>query len=221
MKRWRQQELRFKTRGGRRRGAGRKPARLRAGVPHRARPLHQKGHPVHVTFRASRRLPSLRKQLVFEAMRRALRHTVRSWFRIVHYSVQVDHVHLLVEADDKVSLSRRIAGAAIRLALAVNRASGRRGNVWSDWYHARALRTPREVRHGIVYVLMNWKKHVSGASGVDPRSSAASFKGWTLPPPLGPPLGETGAEPPATWLLRTGWKRHGLVAATERPRGSI
>ena len=85
--------------------------------------------------------------------------TARAWFRIVHFSVQADHVHLLVEADDQASLSRGLMGVAIRLARAVNRVVGRRGSVWADRYHARSLRTPREVRHGIVYVLMNWKKH--------------------------------------------------------------
>src|SRR5262245_2189813 len=103
--------------------------------------------------------------MVFDRVRRALGCTARSWFRIVHFSVQANHVHLIVEADDKVSLSRGLMGAATRLALAVNQAARRRGSVWQDRFHARALRTPREVRNGIVYVLMNWKKHVPGAKG--------------------------------------------------------
>jgi REP element-mobilizing transposase RayT len=163
----------------------------------------------------------LRKQVVFDHVRRAIGRTARSWFRIVHFSVQANHVHLLVEAHDKVSLSRGLMGAAIRLALAVNRAAGRRGSVWGDRYHARALRTPREVRNGIVYVLMNWKKHIPSAKGLDPRSSALSFTGWTAHPSSGPPQARDLVEPPATWLLRTAWKRHGPVATSERPRGSL
>jgi REP element-mobilizing transposase RayT len=221
MIRWRQQELRFPTRGGRRTGAGRKRKKGRGRVAHRVRPEQKKAHPVHVTLRAGRRLPSLRKQLVFNEMRRALARTARAWFRIVHFSVQADHVHLLVEADDKLSLSRGLMGATIRLARAVNRAAGRRGNVWGDRYHARALRTPREVRHGIVYVLMNWKKHVPGAKGLDPCSSALSFRGWSAHPSSGPPEPDGVVQPAATWLLRVGWRRHGLVATSERPRVSL
>ncbi len=213
---WHQRGLNFRTRGGKRHGAGRKRAPGRGRVAHRARPEHRKPHPVHVTLRARSRLPSLRKQMVFIELRRALARTARAWFRIVHFSVQADHIHLLVEADDKSSLSRGLMGAAIRFALTVNRTLRTSGRVFSDRYHARALGTPREVRHAIVYVLMNWKKHVQGARGFDPCSSAASFAGWITHLPLGPP--EEVVEPAATWLLRTGWKRHGLIAPSERPR---
>jgi hypothetical protein len=110
--------------------------------------------------------------------------------------------------------------AAIRFARAINRVVGRIGGVWEDRYHARAARTPRDVRNAIVYVLMNWKKHVPGANGFDRCSSASSFSGWISHPSLGPPDPDDAVQPPATWLLRTGWKRHGLIATNERPRAS-
>jgi REP element-mobilizing transposase RayT len=174
---------------------------------------------VHVTLRAVRRIASLRSQRVFEQIRRAFSRTDRSWFRIVHFSVQVDHVHMLVEAEDKTSLTRGLMGAIIRLARAINRVLRRRGCVWSDRYHARALRTPREVRNGIVYVLMNWKKHSPLATSIDPCSSARAFTGWKgdahLAPATGPPIDRA-----TTWLLRAGWKRHGLIGVEERPKGA-
>jgi hypothetical protein len=163
----------------------------------------------------------LRRQLVFLEIRKAFGRTARSWFRIVHFSVQADQVHLLVEASDKIALSRGLMGVTIRLARAVNRSLRRSGRVFGDRYHARALRTPREVRHGLVYVIMNWKKHVDRARDFDPCSSAWSFAGWKTPPSAGPPeevpVGPV-TERPSTWLLRTGWKRHGLIDARERPK---
>jgi REP element-mobilizing transposase RayT len=125
-------------------------------------------------LRATRRLPSLRKQIVFAKIRSAFGQTARAWFRIVHFSVQADHVHLLVEADDKSSLSRGLMGATIRLARAINRVLGRKGRVWDDRFHARALKSPREVRNGIVYVLMNAKKHIADAANFDPCSESCS-----------------------------------------------
>jgi REP element-mobilizing transposase RayT len=152
-----QRELRFeRTWGGRREGAGRKVAKRRQGVAHRVRPQHKARHPLHVTLRGIKKLPSLRTQVIFFEMRRALARVSRAWLRLLHFSVQSDHVHLLVEAHDKVSLSRGIGGLAIRLARSINRQLGRRGRVWADRYHARPLPTPREVRHAIVYVLTNW-----------------------------------------------------------------
>ncbi len=217
-----QGELPFRTWGGRREGAGRKPSGARAGVSHAARPNHFARHPTHVTLRVGKRLPSLRKQVVFIDVRRAIgAASSRAWFRVLQFSVQRDHVHLLVEAKDKTSLSRGTCGLEIRVARAVNRILGRRGRVWGDRYHARPLRTPREVRHAIVYVLANWKKHRPDAQGFDPCSSAWWFRGWTRPPPSemsgweGP---DRPVEPATQWLSSIGWKRYGLIAPTERPK---
>jgi hypothetical protein len=132
-------------------------------------------------------------------------------------------VHLLVEADHKVALSRGASGLAIRLARRVNGVLGRRGRVWGDRYHARPLATPREVRHALVYVLMNWRKHVRGARGLDPCASAFWFDGWRghAFSPMAPPLGRQDAPPVAparTWLGSIGWRRHGLVDIGERPK---
>jgi putative transposase len=217
-----QLELRPRTWGGRRPGAGRRPSGQKVGVPHRLRPPHHGRHPVHVTLRAQRVLPSLRGEQVFPALRRALGMSSRNAFRIVHFSVQADHVHLMVEAEDRHALSRGLQGLAIRLAKAVNRALERRGAVWGDRYHARALRTPSEVRTALVYVLQNCRKHGCGGDGFDPCSSAAWFGGWTKPLPT------PQASPPVvaarTWLVTVGWRRLGLIDPTEAPappRGSV
>ena len=185
--------------------------------------MHKGRNPLHVTLRAGRGLPSLREQVIFFEMRSALARTARRWFRVVHFSVQANHVHLLVEADDKASLSRGMMGVAIRMARAVNRVLERHGNVWSERYHSRALKTPREVRNGIVYVLMNRHKHASRPMGLDPCSSASQFDGWKMPPSRAPPpesIERNPVERPTTWLLRLGWKRHGLIGPDERPKHS-
>ena len=177
---------------------------------------------VHVTLRRARCLPSLRAPIVFAALRRGFAAASRRWFRVVHFGVQDDHLHLLVEADDSASLSRGMIGLTVRLARAYNRAFARWGSVWSERFHARALRTPREVRHCLVYVLMNRKKHAPSfapRAELDPCSSAPWFTGWKHPPASGPPRSHDAAPvvPPRTWLLCTGWKRHGLIAMHESP----
>jgi len=174
-------------------------------------------------MRASRRLPSLRRQLVFLRIRRALGETARSWFRVVHFSVQQDHIHLIIEANDRLTLSRGMAGLSIRLARAINHVCGRTGKVWSDRYHSRALGSPREVRNGLVYVLLNFRKHLLGAKGIDPMSSGFWFDGWKVPssqdePPNWNASDRVPVQPPLTWLAQTGWKKRGLLALTEHPK---
>jgi len=204
------------TWGGRRIGAGRKltPGR-RPSVPHRARPSHDAAHPVHVTLRAGVAVRCLRSPRAFPAVRRALAASSTGAFRIVHFSVQDDHLHLIVEAEDARVLSRGVRGLAIRIARAVNRVLRRRGSLWSGRYHARALTTPREVRHALVYVLTNRGKHRGDMNGFDPCSSGRWFDGWREAAPT-PPVGAPVARA-RTWLAVVGWRRHGLLAFDERP----
>jgi REP-associated tyrosine transposase len=189
------------------------------------RPAHNERHPVHVTLRVGGRLPSLREQVLFLGLRHAIAKASRSAFRVVHYSVQADHVHLIVEASDKAALSRGMAGLEIRLARSLNGNLGRRGRVFGDRYHARALRTPRETRNAIVYVLMNFKKHVRAVDDVDVCSSGYWFDGWKFRPNMRDPPGWEEGEGvpvrlPRTWLARNGWRRYGLIGSWERPRSA-
>jgi hypothetical protein len=90
--------------------------------------------------------------------------------------------------------------------------------MWADRYHARILRTPREVRNALVYVLNNWRKHIRSAQGLDPCSSARWFEGWrTVAAPADVPRPIVKAR---TWLARIGWLRHGLIDVDERPRSA-
>ncbi len=135
----------------------------------------------------------------------------------MHFSVQTNHVHLVVEAHDKSALSRGMQGLNVRMARAINRVLRMRGGVWRERYHARELRTPREVRNAIVYVLMNAKKHGHRiGSGIDACSSAPWFDGFARVHELpGEPSPVAVAR---TWLAGTGWRRRGLVRFDERPR---
>ena len=215
-----QLEIEFSTWGGRRDGAGRK-RKPRGNVPHRPRERHRHSHPVHVTMRARRGLPPLREQALFRELRTRIAEANRSpklreAFRIVHFSVQNDHLHMIVEAHDRSALSRGVQGLAIRLARRVNRLLGVRGRFWSDRFHSRELASPRAVRNAIVYVLMNAKKHGARIAGIDPLSSAPWFEGFLQSGPTAD--GDPPVRPPRTWLGGVGWRRHGLVRLEERPR---
>ena len=208
--------LPIRTWGGRREGAGRKPGPGRRAVPHRRRVPHDRHCPAHVTLRACRALPSLRNRRLFTITRRALGAASTARFRVLHYSVQTDHLHLVVEADGPTAFERGVQGLAIRVAKAINRSLGRRGRVWGDRFHARLLRTPREVRNALVYVLQNLRKHLPVARGLDPCSSARWFDGWRT---RMPPVAESAPVARArTWLARVGWRRRGLIDIGEHPR---
>jgi len=160
----------------------------------------------------------LRSDRVFPAVRSALAAASHGGFRIIQFSAQTDHLHLIIEADDRTRLSSGLRGLAIRVARAVNRALGRRGAVWGDRYHARPLTTPREVRNALVYVLQNVAKHARGLHGLDPCSSARWFDGWHDAAAAGT-IERAPVAKARTWLATVGWRRHGLINPyTECPR---
>ena len=169
-----------------------------------------------MTIRVVYGLPTLRASGVFPALRRGLAAASNRSFRIVHFSVQRNHVHLLIEADGTRALARGMQGLGIRLAKAINRRLGRTGRVWADRYHCRALRTPSEVRNGLIYVLLNGRKHAVSGRGVDPCSSGSWFEGWNEKN-LPPRLGSRPVAPPRTWLLSVGWRRGGPISLDDGP----
>lgn len=176
--------------------------------------------PLHVTLRFRGDVPRLRNGKAFAIIKPVLAAArERGGLRIVHFSVQSNHIHLIVEANEHTALSRGVQGLAVRLARTLNRLWGRRGKVFADRYHAHALRTPREVRNALSYVLNNARRHGVwlGRGEMDPYASGAGFDGWVnaRAHPAAQPPG--GLARPRTWLLHVGWRRHGLLFPDEVP----
>jgi hypothetical protein len=202
-------------------------------MPHETRAKLDPRYPLQVTIRAVPGLPSLRSARVFGALRRAIARASVDRFRVIHFSIQQDHGHFIVEGDEARRARGGMHGLAIRLALAVNRALGRRkGKVVGDRYHVRPLTTPRLMRTSMVYVLLNFRKHLNAPAGVDPRSSGPHFSGWQRcsrldsadvgPAAAGAMRGGLAATAAATtWMATIGWRRAGgLLKVEERPAAS-
>ena len=205
-------------RGGYRANAGRKrlPDHKRTFVAHRQREALPTNTPVHVTVRLRDGVPKLRKPRVMRWIRRCIQLAQRACFRVVHYSVLSNHLHLIVEADNQGALSRGMKGLNGRLAKRLNQLFGLGGALVKERFHSRALRSPREVRWALQYCLNNARRHAAkggwamARGWVDPYSSAASFDGWVTKvwtERVG--VGDEVARAAASWLLRTGWRRGG------------
>jgi REP element-mobilizing transposase RayT len=96
-------------------------------------------------------------------------------FKLIHFAVMGNHIHLLVEAGGKEALSRGMQGLNIRIAKALNRVMSRHGQVLSDHYNATILKTPSQTLKARAYLLRNAKKHY-GWSGPDPFASTAPLQ---------------------------------------------
>ena len=194
-------------------------------MPHARRARVASGDVLHVTLRTVARFRHLRTRAHGAVLRAAFQSGCdRFGFRLVHFSVQPGHLHLVAEAASTRALSRGVKGLCIRVAKRLNRLVGRTGRVFADRYHARAARTPRDVRGLLVYVLQNARHHADTraprrGAWIDPYSSARFFDGWSRPlAAQGPvPDGPPPVAPGKSWLLRVGWRRHGLVRPEEAP----
>jgi REP element-mobilizing transposase RayT len=214
-----------------------------AGAPHKRRPELNRRLPVHIVLRVVAAIGSLRKRFMYSALREAtiavamreLNEKENGAFRIVHISIQRDHVHLIVEADNKLALSRGMASFQISAAKHLNREFSRgleerrRGTVFPDRFHQEIITTRKQARNTLAYVLNNWRKHredrgeLQRTWNVDPFSTGALFSGWKAleDQPLMWTLRD-GYKPlvvyfPRTWLLDEGWRMYGLLAFDEVP----
>jgi len=216
--------------GGARRGAGRKPQGPQPGVAHTTRSALPARFPVHATVKLRQGLPRLRQHRerstllkIFAACKHRAGRSGKA-FRLTHFAILNDHLHFLAEAENRQALSRALQGLLIRIARALNKLWQRRGSVFADRYHDRALTSPRAVRNALCYVLANGKKHaaegraVTVPQAIDMFTSAPWFDGFLERftvrnlPSLQPPVA-----PPRTWLLSIGWRRRGLLSVHDLP----
>jgi hypothetical protein len=174
---------------------------------------------MHLTWRVREHVWNLRSRRSWKVVRAALE-ALRGGtaMRVVHYAVQGNHLHLVVEAKDAETLYSGARSLGIRLARGLNAMMGGAGSIFVDRYHLRPLTTPTEVKNAIAYVLGNHRRHAvrwgERSAAADEYSSAAAFDGWkhasakVAPPPDGKP---PPVSPPKTWLLRVGWRLRGLI----------
>jgi len=208
--------------GGARPGAGRKLGPS-CRDPHRRRAPLASRHPCHVTLKVEKDVPPLRTAKLVAELERSWREACEGGrFRLVHYSIQSDHVHMIVEAGSAWDLACGLKVIAARFARAVNRVFRRAGRVLADRCHVHVLRSPREVRNAIAYVLLNARRHLAkrgrrppATTRIDPASSGRWFSGWRK-------AAAAAHDPPAvaaprTWLLNVGWRRRGLIDTAEVP----
>jgi REP element-mobilizing transposase RayT len=191
------------------------------------RPSEPSRFPQHVTLRITDGVSSLARGGLIQIIRRCIRRSQKGGFRVCEFNVLGNHLHLITEAADKDALARGLQGFEVRVARRLNAALMRTGKLFAHRYHARYLKTPREVRNALRYVLLNRKHHAAerrfSKYWIDPWSSAAWFGGWAQPVRGNEPWMrellalDAPTAKPTVWLLTDGWKKHGLLRFDERP----
>jgi REP element-mobilizing transposase RayT len=155
-------------RGGRRPGAGRKRLHSK-GVAHRKRETVNFRHALHVNFKFR---TTIRNKFSLGVLRKAIIKARFHGLRIIHFSMQSNHIHLILEAHDTEILSKGMRSLTITFAKGL-----KKGSIQIERYHLHVLRSLRETKNAVHYVLFNEQRH-SGLKKayVTPYSSLGSVK---------------------------------------------
>jgi REP element-mobilizing transposase RayT len=225
-----------RTHGGRRAGAGKKAVLVggRRRMRHGVRAAMSRELPLHVTVRLCAGLGGLRGAEAMRVVREAIRNGQKEGFSVVHFCVLGNHVHLLVEAWDRVWVARGMQGLLSGLARRLNRLWGRCGRVFADRYHDEVLAAFGQVRAALRYVLQNARRHGVRLGGLlDPCSSEAWFDGYSwrsdgervaFALQAAAVRREVGAAPcvrPRTERLAELWRRGGAIRCAEAWSGAV
>jgi len=146
-------------------------------VQHLRRPEVSPRRPHHVTVRVRRHVWNLRSQRCFGLVSAALRAVQRrEGFRVIHFSVQGNHLHLIIEAEDRATFTGGARALLIRLAKSLNALMGTRGRVYADRFHETIVTSRRQMQVVVRYVLENHVRHMrklgKSAPSIDRCSSA-------------------------------------------------
>jgi len=222
--------------GGKRKGAGRKPKGALTGTALQRRKELNAQYPLHIVLRVLPEIGNLRRPALYQAIREAsIAAAMRGRIRIIHISVQATHIHMLVEAENKLALARGMQGFQISAARHINTALGadkphrRRGRVFADRFRVVVISSPTQARNVLSYVLGNWRKYREDRSRqartwlIDPFSSAIAFPDWQereghdcmwkIPASHDALV----VYRPRTWLLEKGWKLVGTISVFDVP----
>jgi putative transposase len=203
--------------------SGARPAWWKQSGPRRRyrRPEIRRLTPVHVGVRFVKGTPKLRTRRFLRIVREALVAANEKFrFRVIEYSLQSNHLHMVAEAGDTYAVSRAMRGISISIAKRINAELGTRGVRVAERYFMKPLRTPLQTHLALRYVLNNYRRHAADwrefprPDWVDPFSSGPWFTGWRgKPRSARDPCPEVarGTRPPRTILLTQHWKQYGLL----------
>lgn len=132
--------------GGRRPGSGRKRIHSK-GASHREREQITKRTPLHINFKYR---ISIKNKAALQLLKRAMMNGRRHGLRVLHFSLQHNHVHLIVEADTNDILTKGMRSITVTFAKGLNQ-----GRIQLERYHLHVLKTIQETKNAINYVLFN------------------------------------------------------------------
>lgn len=150
--------------------AGRKPIHDK-GIRHISRPTLRRPSSLHLTVKVLRNKAEIKNKSVLKLLRHAIQRARLQGLKIIHYSLEYDHVHLLIEAENNHILGKGMQALGVSLSKGINRLKNLKGAVYKHRYHFRQITSPRQLKNVLGYIFNNGVKHGTASSIVNPYNS--------------------------------------------------
>jgi REP element-mobilizing transposase RayT len=139
-------------------GAGR-PAIHDVGIRHRERPKLTRLSSLHLTVKINRIKADLKNKSTLKVLKRAICNARKKGLRVVHFSLEYDHIHLLIESPNNSTLGRGMQSLGVTMARGINLFKKSEGGVYKHRYHFRKISSSRELKRVMHYIFNNGVKH--------------------------------------------------------------
>ena len=156
-------------------GAGR-PAKVDRGIRHISREKINRPSALHLTIKVRENKADIKNKRILKALHYAIRRARLQGLRVVHYTLEYNHVHLLVEANDNKSVQKGMQALGISFSKAINKIKQVKGSVYKHRHHFRKLNSRREYKNVIQYIFRNGIKHKRSLCLIDPFNSLVAEK---------------------------------------------
>jgi REP element-mobilizing transposase RayT len=146
--------------------AGR-PAIHDSGIRHTRRFRLKKPSSLHLTIKVKENKADIQNKRILKTLHYAIRRARLKGLKIVHYTLEYNHVHLLVESVDNKILHKGMQAFGITIAKAINKIKRTKGAVYKNRYHLRVIDSPRQLKNVLHYIFSNGVKHKRTKSQID------------------------------------------------------
>ncbi|MGZ3787001.1 MAG: transposase [Bacteriovorax sp.] len=150
------------------------------GIRHTSRPFLKKPSSLHLTVKIKKNKAEMKNKSVFSLLKRAILNARRQGLKVIHYSLEYDHVHLLIEAENNHILGKGMQAFGGTFSKAINRMRKLKGGVYKHRYHFRKISSARELKNVMNYIFTNGLKHKTAKNIVNPYNSIRAEKKYFL-----------------------------------------
>lgn len=146
------------------------------GIRHTHRPVFKKPASLHLTIKIAKEKSNLKNKEVLSILKRAILNSRKMGLRVIHFTLEYDHIHLLIEAENNHLLGKGMQSFGVTLSKAINKLKKTSGQVYRHRYHFRKITSARQLKNVMNYIFRNGLKHGTSAGIVTGYNSIQAEK---------------------------------------------